>query len=96
MNRVLRAVQHVERRFALWHQQKELLKILIDNQREAQSTFSLLDSESNMSTVKMQNHGKGPYQILEKAGEISYKIQKIPNLASIHTRPGNIFKEAVF
>jgi hypothetical protein len=39
--------------------------------KKAQATFSLLDSESNMSPVKMQNHGKGPYQILEKAGTVT-------------------------
>jgi hypothetical protein len=40
--------------------------------------------------------GRGPYRVLETVGTDSYKIQKIPVLPGVRTKPGKIKKEGAF
>jgi hypothetical protein len=92
----------------LWYRQKELLKIHNDeyrlNKDRNQRVFHTGDlvivpkqvksDAKNGRPEKMRMKGRGPCRVLEKVGTDSYKIQKIPVLPGVRTKPGK--KEGAF
>jgi hypothetical protein len=46
--------------------------------------------------AKMAIKGRGPYRVVGKAGKDSYRVQKIPAVANVTSRPSPIRKEAAF
>jgi hypothetical protein len=101
-------IQHVTTMFTLWFQQKELLKVLNDEQRNLHREMANQNKRKRMfqpgdlviirkqvtssaeegKPAKLTLRSKGPYRVLEEAGDNSYFIQKIPVMQSLTKRPG--------
>jgi hypothetical protein len=111
-----RALQHVETMFPLWFQQKELLQILVQEQRLRHTEWAnrnkkrreffpgdivvvrrqIKSDASAGRPAKLRIKARGPYRVLEKAGEESYWIQRMPVLQELNRQPGVKQKQAAW